>query len=237
MKFCIIGDSWTGWAAVGESAPEGPTKRNSQYLAPIDRYLEQHGHTVVENISAPGASNFGQLRQLRYEVDHDQFDYIIWMYTEPIRNIVEFIDTEDCKTQYPDLSYKNFYEDLEYIQHRDFVYAQRLYKKYKKPFAVIGGAGQINTLDIDYPFIQYVLPSWAKEITSIENMPVNCYITFFNDFAKRTKKLKYNKQELLSEIAGIEHYTAYRENNPDLFHDYYHPSPNLYESWLGRMLQ
>lgn len=235
MKFCIIGDSWTGWAST--VASHDPAKRNNMYLAPIDNYLVKHGHEVVKNISAPGASNFGQLRQLKYEVDQTQFDFIIWMYTEPIRNIVEFVDTEDCKIQYPDLSFKNFYNDLEYIQRRDFLYAQRLYKKYKKPFGIIGGAGQINPNDINYPFIKYILPSWGKEITNIKNMPINCYITFFNHFAKRTKKLKYNKQELLTEIDRIEQYTEYRENNIDLFPDYYHPSPNLYESWLKRMLK
>jgi hypothetical protein len=230
MKFCIIGDSWTGWT------PDPEDNRDSDmYLQVMEQYLNTHGHIVTTNISQCGASNFGQLRMLEYNVNFNDFDYIIWLYTEPSRNLTEFIGTNDLKIQYPELSFKNFYKDLEYVQHRDFLYAQRLFKKHKKPFIVIGGAGQINTGDIEYPFISWLLPSWNKEISKLEPMPVNCYVHHTAILIESTQ-FDYNKQEILTELDNLKNLTTLMKNNQDLYHDEHHPSPHLYESLLERML-
>jgi hypothetical protein len=224
MKFCIIGDSWAGW---------GGEERKYQFI--IENYLQNLGHSITANTSAAGASNFGQLRMLEYNVNFDDFDYIIWLYTEPARSLTEFLNTEDFIKQYPDLSYKNFYKDLNYVQHRDFAYAQRLYTRYRKPFAVIGGAGQVNKNDIEYPFINFLLPSWNKEISKILHMPINCYIHHTATLMESTQ-FDYDKQEILNELDNLKNLTTLMKNNQDLYHDEYHPSPHLYESWLERML-
>ena len=230
MKFCIIGDSWTGWTR----NPEDP-RYSTMYLPAMEQYLNKHGHIVTTNISQGGASNFGQLRMLEYNVNFNDFDYIIWLYTEPSRNLTEFVGTNDLKVQYPELSFKNFYKDLEYVQRRDFLYAQRLFKKHKKPFAVIGGAGQINTDDIAYPFISWLLPSWNKEISKLEPMPVNCYVHHTAILMESTQ-FDYDKQEILNELDNLKNLARLMKNNQDLYHDEYHPSPHLYESLLERML-
>ena len=219
-----MGDSWTGW-------------HNNEYIAPIDNYLKDLGHSVSINISRPGASNFGQLRLLEHHVDHSTIDYIIWLYTEPARSLTDFYDTEDFLEQYPDLSYTKFYQDLNYVQHRDFVYAQGLFEEHHErvPWAVIGGAGQINKHDAKYPFIDFLKPTWNKEISNLKNMPINCY-THHVETLMMVDKFNYNKSEIMNELDNLEKLNYFMHNNEELYHDKYHPSPHLYKSWLHTML-
>jgi len=220
-----MGDSWTGWSILNGQ---------NQYLAPIDAYLKDLGHSVSINISRPGASNFGQLRALEHQVDFLAIDYIIWLYTEPARSLTDFYNTEDFLEQYPDLSYTKFYQDLDYVQHRDFVYAQGLFEQHHKPFAVIGGAGQINKLDTKYPFIDFLVPSWNKEISNLENMPINCY-THHVETLMIVDNFNYNKNEIMHELDNLDKLTYFMKNNLELYHDKYHPSLHLYKSWLKNM--
>ena len=236
MKFCVIGDSWAGWTGANSihtlASGWGPAK----YLAPLDNYLSKHGHTISENTSACGASNFGQLQMLEYQTDFTRFDRIIWMYTEPARNLTEFADNEDLEKQYPDLTRKNFYKDMDYVQTQDFKYAQRLYETHKKPFIVIGGAGKINKLDVDYPFIQWLLPSWNKLLCELENMPVNCYVHHVATLME-SPSFNYNKAEILEEIEKLEQLTRLMKNNKELYHDECHPSLHLYDEMLEKLLK
>jgi hypothetical protein len=222
-----MGDSWTGWTTLNEC--------NQYHIAPINNYLKDLGHTISIDISQPGASNFGQLRMLTHQVDFSTIDYIIWLYTEPARSLTEFYNTEDFLEQYPDLSYTKFYQDLNYVQHRDFVYAQGLFAQHHKPFAVIGGAGQINKHDIKYPFIDFLKPSWNKEISNLENMPINCY-THHVETLMIVDKFNYDKSEIMNELDNLEKLTYFMHNNEELYYDKYHPSPHLYKSWLESML-
>ena len=231
MNFCIIGDSWTGWSS-------------EVYIKPIDNYLSTLGHNVTVNTSANGASNFGQLQQLKYNViDNgiDNFDYIIWMYTEPIRNFTEFVsldysnDAEAKDAQYPELSYTNFYQDMYYIQHQDFKYAQQLYNKCKKPFFVIGGAGTILPSVNEFTFAKWILPSWNKEISKLDNMPINGCI--HHVALTMEKDYPYNKEEILNEITNLEQLDKIMKNDKKSYSDGYHPSPELYPLLLNRMLE
>jgi hypothetical protein len=233
MKFCIIGDSWTGWGSVQKPPPP---QKDMPYLAPIDNYLIKHGHTVSKNTSAGGASNFGQLQMLEYQADFTKFDCIIWMYTEPARNLTEFADTYQFAKQYPDITRKNFYKDMDYVQTQDFKCAQRLYETYKKPFIVIGGAGKINKLDVDYPFIQQVLPNWNQLLCGLENMPVNCYFHHVATLLE-SPSFNYNKAEILEEIENLEQLAQLMKNNKELYYDEFHPSMHLYGEMLEKLLK
>ena len=98
MKFCIIGDSWAG-------------NKTTTVQTVLSNEFARTNHTV-DNLAASGASNQGQLRYLEFQyLERNNADYIIWFYTEPVRNFTEFVtldygnDANVAAQLYTDLTY------------------------------------------------------------------------------------------------------------------------------------
>jgi hypothetical protein len=79
MKFCIAGDSW-GCGEWGEE--QG---RYQILHTGLEFFLTQH-HQVC-NLSQGAASNNFAVGQLTQALQHDEFDYIFWFQTDPLRDI------------------------------------------------------------------------------------------------------------------------------------------------------
>jgi hypothetical protein len=226
MNFCIIGDSWAG---------NFPCN-----LGIFQKILEPLGHTIV-NISAGGASNRGQLQQLEFQIlnKNTNFDYIIWIYTESVRDFTEFVsldygdDVNAAKTMFVDLTYCNFYQDLNYIANQDFKYAQRLFEKFGIPFVVIGGAGVVDQDIKNYNFSEWTLHSWNQEISNLPDMPINCYT---HHVVKMADYANYDKKTILAELNKIESLELAMKNKIK-YPDTRHPSTELYPELVNRILK
>ena len=227
MNFCIIGDSWGG---------NFPSNLNI-----FHKILEPMGHTVT-NISAGGASNRGQLQQLEYQVlnNNSDFDCIIWIYTETVRTFTEFIsldygsvdDIDVAKTVFSDLTYCDFYQDLNYIANQDFKYAQRLFEKFSIPFVVIGSAGVVDQDVNKYNFSLWTLYSWNQEISGLKNIPINCYT---HHVIKMADYGNYDKKTVLSELEKIELLEKAMKDTTK-YPDTRHPSIDFYPDLVERIL-
>jgi hypothetical protein len=228
MKFCIIGDSWAG----------NKTK-NVQTI--LNKEFAKANHTV-DNLADGGASNQGQLRYLEFQyLKHNQADYIIWFYTEPVRNFTEFItldygnDDAAASQLYPELTYKQFNKDFSYVATQDFALAQQLYDCYKIPFVVVGGAGVVDPLIDKYTFSNWTLHSWNQEIIQFDRMPINCYT---HHLVKMLDKFtEYNKDEALCEMTLLEKLEAEMLSNRQKYPDGRHPSMAYYPLLVERILK
>jgi hypothetical protein len=228
MKFCIIGDSWAG----------NKTK-NVQTILSKEFVMANH---TVDNLADGGASNRGQLRYLEFQyLEHNSADYIIWFYTEPVRNFTEFItldygnDIEAALQFYPNLTYQQFNKDFSYVATQDFALAQQLYDHYKIPFVVIGGAGVVDPLISEYTFSKWTLHSWNQEIVQFDRMPINCYthhlVLMLDKFSE------YNKEEALHEMTLLEKLETEMLTNRQKYPDGRHPSMDYYPFLVERILK
>ena len=242
MNLCIMGDSWGARRVTEKDPPEHATGYDPQKLI-VDQLCEQCGHTVL-NISKNGASNFGQLRTLKYDVLEKKlidFDYIIWFFIEPVRDFTEFIslnynnpgDEFDGKIQFPNLSFTNFYADIEYLKFQNFKYAQELYNCFKIPFILIGGAGPVGNIPDEFNFVHWKLNSWNQELSGLDIMPDNLWL---HHIVKMLDYGNYKRAEALEEIKKIEKLNNIMFNNKELYSDKFHPSINLYEGLIERIL-
>ncbi len=164
MKFFILGDSW----GVGQY------QLSNGLLQPvpntgIDHWLKQMGHTVT-NISAGSASNFGQLRHAYWTLkENSDYDYIIWFYTEPFRDIIETVinDPEEAARQYPDFEISDFPE-CKYITEQNLHYAEMIYNEFSIPFVVVGGQCKLPKEIDDFVFCHHTVPNWAAELLDLD---------------------------------------------------------------------
>jgi hypothetical protein len=233
MKFCIIGDSWGGNYAPIQGC--------------LDTALTTAGIDFL-NVSHGGASNFGQLRLLDYQVLKSKqidFNFILWLHTEPVRDYTEFVsldygnDNAAGKTQFPNLTNIEFYKDLEYIENQNFKYAQQLYNEYKIPFLVIGGAGPVSKSIEQYNFAHWVLPNWHQQFSKFTGiMPVNCYD---HHVVKMADHGRYSKSEVLEELTNIEKLHLFNSNilshEPGIFVDSGHPHTQMYLPLVNQILE
>ena len=164
MKFFILGDSW----GVGEYF------LNNMVLQSVPNtgagyWLESFGHSAT-NISAGSASNFGQLRHAYWTLkENNDYDYIIWFYTEPFRDIIETVinDPEEAKIQYPDFVPTDF-PDCKYITHQNLKYAQMIYDEFSIPFIVVGGQCKVPNEINDFNFCYHKIQNWAAELLELD---------------------------------------------------------------------
>lgn len=168
MNFFILGDSW----GVGEWS--GDRGMDSHILESVPNtgtgaWLQSYGHHVV-NISAGSASNFGQLRKAYWTLEeHHDYDWIIWFYTEPFRDIIETVinDSIDGPKQYPEFTVRDF-PRCEYITSQNFSYAQMIYEKFKIPWVVIGGQTSVPESINGYNFAHHVIGNWSGELLDLD---------------------------------------------------------------------
>jgi len=239
-----MGDSWA-FRRVGDRLPGESVDEYRKKQSIITQLLKYKGHSVV-NIAEDGASNFGQLKKLRYNVLEKKlvdFDYIIWFHTEPARDFTEFItheyshdkgiDNLDGKNQFLNLSFKHFFNDISYLKIQNFKYAQDLYERFRIPFIVIGGAGPIGNIPDKFNFVHWKLNSWNQELCGLEVMPTNCYI---HHVLRMIDYGNYDRVESLEEIKNIEKLTTIMHSNTELYSDKAHPSINLYKNIIDQIL-
>ena len=235
MKFCVIGDSW------GLTSPTIPGYQG------LDLILQKRGHEVV-NVSQSGASNFGQLLVLDFQVlqqGQTDFDYIIWLHTEPVRDFTEFIslhygvesDDNLGRQQFPELTFRHFYKDLEYLNDRNYAYAQQLYETYHIPFLVIGGAGKLNESIKNFGFVHWSQISWFQQILNLNDslsIPKNCY---HHHVLRMCDGRYYNRAEFLEEIELLDQLEKAMLEDPTKFPDGGHVAEHLYVPMLDQLLK
>ena len=242
MNLCIIGDSW-GARHVVDRLPDESMNEYCKKQSILTQLLEDQGHKVA-NIAVGGASNFGQLRTLKYDVLEKKlidFDYIIWFFIEPVRDFTEFISLNynnpgnevDGKIQFPNLSFTNFYADIKYLKFQNFKYAQNLYNRFKIPFVLIGCSGPVGNIPDEFNFVHWKLNSWNQELSGLDIMPDNLWL---HHIVKMLDYGNYKRAEALEEIKKIEKLNNIMFNNKELYSDKFHPSINLYEGLIERIL-
>lgn len=218
MRLCIIGDSWAGNVPCNHGI--------------FDQRLGPMGHDIV-NISAGGASNFGQLTNLRYGYleKKQNFDCVIWIHTECARDFTEFVSLDHGndrlarQTQFPDLTLTDLFADFAYIQNQNFAYAQTLSDRFQTLFMIIGGAGPIRADLNGLSSIVWCLPSWHQEICGFKVMPWNCYSYHVG---KMLEFGRYDKNQALEELDQIDTLEKYMHDRRDLYPDGKHPSLDCY---------
>lgn len=175
MKFFIMGDSW----GVGEWELENG-KFKSIPDTGTDYHLQQLGHQVT-NISAGSAGNFGQLRHAYWTLkNNSDYDYIIWFYTETMRDIQEIVinDPEEAKIQFPKFKMLlNLEDTISYMDRQNYQYAQSMYNEYQIPFIIIEGQSRLPQIINEFSFVAHVIP-WLKELLNLDFLPPSN--TFFS---------------------------------------------------------
>ena len=237
MKFFIAGDSW----GVGEWALISGCHK----LVPntgLDYYLTQLGHTVT-NISAGSAGNFGQLRHTYWSLkENSNYDYIIWFHTESMRDIEEILinDPDEGQRYFPDFDISNFDIGLDYLDFKNYKYAQTIADEYNIPFIVIGGQCPVNPIINQFSFAQHIIHSWLAELLELNFIPPKN--TFFSwDKIKRIldhydvdeKKFIVNNIEQLDKAKIIEDLAS----ASPLFPDNAHPSSECFKQLAQRIIE
>lgn len=236
MKFLIIGDSW----GLGEY-----TINNDVMMVPVpdtsmSYYLTELGHSVV-NLSVGSASNFGKLREARTYLDDQSsdFDYIIWLHTEPVRDVWETVlnDPIDAPKQYPDFDkIKDFTQAMKYITRQNYIFAQTIFDNHAIPFIVIGGLGRLEPFINEYTFAQHKVYSWVQDILGTDfEFPANRLYIWYID--QLFEQVKFEPQSVIDNIVQAETYGKLCAEQLDKFPDKFHPSRHEHQRLTQRILE
>lgn len=237
MKFFILGDSW----GAGEW-----TKKSGQFEkvpdTGLDFHLTQLGHTVT-NISEGSAGNFGQLRHAYWTLkEKSDYDYIIWFHTESMRDIEEILikDHNEGQRYFPDFDISNFESGLDYLDFKNYKYAQTIADEYNIPFIVIGGQCPVNPVIDQFSFAQHIIESWLAELLNLNFAPPKN--TFFSwDKIKRILD-HYNidkKKFIINNIDQLDRAKVIQDlaiKSP-LFPDDGHPSSDCFKQLSQRLIK
>lgn len=249
MNFLMIGDSW----GKGEYKLFRPNQKYLRFydqigskdivqeLVPntgLDYYLTQLGHTVT-NLSAGSACNFGQLRHCRTVLEQcdQKFDNIIWLHTEPIRDVKDTIlEDEDGPRQFPHFeSYRNFQEAMAYINQENYAFAQReIHDRYKIDFIAIGALGKLYPSINNYPFARHKIMSWAAELLGQDDVPD---VTFWREHDREVfERYKFDKPSAIKAIDDAKKYCELMTFS-DKYPDGSHPARQEYERLATRIIK
>jgi hypothetical protein len=240
MKFFILGDSW----GVGEW--ECQTRIHEHTPVPntgLDFYLRSLGHTVT-NVASGSAGNYGQLRHSYWTLkeNHD-YDYIVWFYTETMRDIIEHIinDPVEGQQQFPNFSISsNLKETLHYMNRENYRYAQTMYNEYKIPWIVVGGQSTVDPIIEEFNFAKYIIPSWLQELLALESMPpANTFLSWhkieriLDHFKIDKKQFIMKNSDDLDQLEKIQDLAVASTNFPDNGH----PSRQCFEKLAHRLIE
>jgi hypothetical protein len=236
MNFFILGDSW----GVGEY------ENQQGILTPVDNtgidyWLTKQGHSV-KNISQGSASNFGQLRAAYWDLKkNSDYNYIIWFYTEPLRDIIETIMTNsvDCMTQYPDFTIEDF-PKCNYITQQNLNYANKIFDEFNIPFIIIGGQCKIPKEIDKFKSIKFKIDNWAAELLEIDRIfPDYTWnsqhkIKSIIDYYKLDEKqFVVDEIQNLNTLEKIEKLSKLSERFPDNCH----PGRNEYKLLVDKIIE
>lgn len=198
-KITIIGDSYGCGEWMSKSAPYA--NRNQFYFRDIiagaaQDYVETHpgleyflgvdGHACL-NISSGGSSNIHNLKKLSSSlmIDHPRHeecrflnpDYIIWFFTEPLRDLSMYTDGK---------RHHNLNEELPVIRERldkcnynlnklndelirmSFEMAQKIYDNVGVPFILVESLGNTKKYEEDYTFCKHKIDNWVGKMVNYE---------------------------------------------------------------------
>ena len=232
MKFFVLGDSW----ALGEFRLQNNLIQRVPNTG-LAYWLQQLGHDV-QNIAEHSANNYGQLRHARTCFEAGACaDYIVWFHGEPSRDaITTYLDDElDGPQQYPDLESYTFDQGMQYIQRRNFEFAQSIFEQYHVPFIVIGGSARLDPAVNNFDFHALIIENWCDEI--LENKHTQAW-NFLN-YAGSERALELFKrnstQQVIEEIGRSRALTQLTKNSKE-FGDGYHPVDRHHYALAQRIL-
>jgi hypothetical protein len=235
MKFFVMGDSW----GVGEWEWKGKILHSVPDTG-LDYHLLKLGHTV-KNISAGSAGNFGQLRHAYYTLEENSdYDYIIWFYTEPIRDIQQILidDPDEGQRFFPKFNINELDQSLHYILDEDHKYAQMIYDRFNIPFIIIGGQCSVDLLDRSLPFV-YDKIEWLQELLELDFIPP---LNSFGSWQKLEKIFEHYqfdmKQYVLTHEVELDNIKIIEDKAKlsDKFPDSGHPSRQCFEQLAHRLV-
>lgn len=244
MKYLIFGDSWGcgEWhknIVYADHAPDAryvpanePRKYwSSEIIAGTDvgTYLKELGHDAV-NISKGGDSNLNQLRDLEQHLKtNNDYDRIIWFFTEPMRDIlnnnieldVKFISRNTYQNLIRDWNYHSFYQ------------ADRIYQNYQIPFILIGGMEPVQA-PRDFEFCLGCLSDWTN--TLILDKPVDHPYNAgkFRNLVE-FENINFDLEFVNEELKRCQSWIEMCYSNPH-FPDYGHPDRHCHKQlaqWLN----
>ena len=149
MNICLIGDSW----GRGEWGHESGVYK---VLHPgIEHFLKQK-HLVL-NLSNGATSIEYAISQLKCSLEHNNFDYIFWFKTDPLRNLSSHQLFNNKQVSFEDLITENYNQTK---------YSYTELNNLGVPIHCIGGCGKLN-LDLMSSFTNLVpyiesLPTWLE---------------------------------------------------------------------------
>lgn len=232
-RFLICGDSW----GVGAYRYIGNPPVNIEPIenTGLDYYLTHQGYEVTV-IAKGNASNFVQLKELATHLETNSYDYVIWIQTEPNRDIIQTVmgDALESAIQYPDFDIKDFAKCMSYIKDRNYQYAQCVYNKFNIPFIVIGGLSSIDPCIKNYTFAKVVIPNWLDDITEnnfdlAENMHQDNMLTVLTTFTN------VDKAYMVEELDRMKIIEDTLETHPN-FSNGVHPNAQQFEILASRIL-
>jgi hypothetical protein len=235
MKFFIFGDSW----GVGEWRLQDGCHVSVPDTG-IDHWLRNLGHHCT-NVSVGSASNFGQLRNTYWTLkENSDYDYIIWFYTEPFRDIIETVinDPEEAKIQYPEFDSSDF-PRCSYITQQNLQYAQMIYDEFKIPFVVIGGQCPLPDEINKHTFCRHQIKNWPAELLDLDfDFPEYTWFAWskfrqiFAHFNLNEKNFVLSESENLDKVSVI----VKKSNDSDQFPDNGHPGRAQFKNLSHRVL-
>jgi len=177
VKFLIAGDSW----GCGEFSPESIEKKTTIISHDgLSQYLKEANHYVI-NQSCTGDNNLRQLRLINDTLKKEKFDHIIWIQTEPLRNIYQyspFPDDQDLWnydiTTYNKNDYNAYDNILEDWFNLTYSAAQKIYDTFNIPFYIIGGLSPVHPIIRNYTFYNNIIESWNNIIMDVKQ-PYNTW--------------------------------------------------------------
>lgn len=157
----------------------------------LEHFLDKDGN-ACHNISSGGASNLHQLKRLASSlmVDHPRHeearflnpDYIIWFYTEPLRdypillgdlpmhhNMGDVIDNILERINGHNYDIYKINDELIKIS---MEFAQRIHNATKIPFIIVESLGTTNNMEKDYTFCESKIDNWVGDMLGGRNLPV-----------------------------------------------------------------
>jgi len=232
-RFLICGDSWGVGAYRYVGKP--PTAIETIENTGLDYFLTQQGYEVV-NISRAADSNYIQLNSLIPKLETGKYDYIIWVQTEPNRDILDTVLANKLVSaiQYPSFDMDDYVNTMAYIKDRNYHYAQCIYDRYKVPFFVIGGLSSVDPSIANYTFAHKIIPSWLNDLTEgqydlAENMHQNIILQVLEAYPPSDKSF------MLYELDKMKVIEESLETHPN-FSDGVHPNSEQYKKLAIRIL-
>jgi hypothetical protein len=236
MRFFILGDSWGVGAWI---------KKNGLFesvpCTGLDHYLAKLGHSVT-NISAGSAGNFGQLRHAYWTLkDNADYDYIIWLHTESMRDIQEILinDPEEGRRYFPEFNIQHWESALNYLDFENYKFAQSIYDEFGIPFIVVGGQCPVNACIDQFSFAKYTITSWLAELLDLKFHPPKNTFFSWDKIKSILQHYQVNERQfILDNMTYLDQATCIQDiaSTSPWFPDNAHPSTLCHEQLAQRIL-